>query len=210
MADLVDLIKGQLSDQLIGQLSNQIGGARREQTSVAAQGIVNTLIGALAQNAQSQTGVQNIRQAVQRDHDGSILDQLGDLFGGRTQVRPEQTRTLNGAGILKHILGNRQNGAIDMISRMSGLDQSKTGSLMTMLAPVVMGMIGRQTRQNKLDDNGLAGLLTNTVSRERANPGNPMIDVAARFLDSDGDGSAMDDIAGMGMRFLGNLLGGRR
>ena len=206
MDNLLELIKGQMGDGLIDQLTHQIGGgARREQTAVATDGIINTLIGALAKNVTSQDGARNLDHALQRDHDGSLLDNIGDFLQGN--VREEQRRTTNGAGILNHLLGNRQSGVVDMISRMSGLDQSKTGNLMTTLAPIVMGMLGKQKRQNNLDAGGIMNLLTNSVQRERRDPGNPLIDMATRFLDADGDGSALDDIAG---NLLGNLFGGRR
>lgn len=206
MNDLLDLLKAQMGPQMMDQLTHQIGGnVRREQTAVATDGILNTLIGALAKNASSTEGARNLDHALQRDHDGSLLDNIGDFFQGN--VREEQRRSANGAGILNHLLGNRQSGAIDMISRMSGLDQNKTGNLMMTLAPIVMQMLGRQKRQNNLDAGGITNLLTNSVQRERQNAGNPLIDMATRFLDADGDGSAIDDIAG---NLLGNLFGGRR
>lgn len=206
MDDLLEMIKSQMGPQIMDQLTHQIGGnVRREQTAVATDGILNTLIGALAKNAQSTEGARNLDHALQRDHDGSLLDNIGNFFQGN--VREEQRRAANGAGILNHLLGNRQSGAIDMISRMSGLDQNKTGNLMMTLAPIVMQMLGRQKRQNNLDAGGIMNLLTNSVQRERRNPGNPLIDMASRFLDADGDGSAIDDIAG---NLLGNLFGGRR
>ena len=206
MNDLLDLLKAQMGPQMMDQLTHQIGGnVRREQTAVATDGILNTLIGALAKNASSTEGARNLDHALQRDHDGSLLDNIGDFFQGN--VREAQRRSANGAGILNHLLGNRQSGAIDMISRMSGLDQNKTGNLMMTLAPIVMQMLGRQKRQNNLDAGGITNLLTNSVQRERQNAGNPLIDMATRFLDADGDGSAIDDIAG---NLLGNLFGGRQ
>ena len=206
MNDLLDLLKAQMGPQMMDQLTHQIGGnVRREQTAVATDGILNTLIGALAKNASSTEGARNLDHALQRDHDGSLLDNIGDFFQGN--VREAQRRSANGAGILNHLLGNRQSGAIDMISRMSGLDQNKTGNLMMTLAPIVMQMLGRQKRQNNLDAGGIMNLLTNSVQRERQNAGNPLIDMATRFLDADGDGSAIDDIAG---NLLGNLFGGRQ
>jgi hypothetical protein len=209
MGNLLDLLQGQLDDNLIGQLTNTIGGADKKQTTQAAQGIVSTLVGALAKNASTPEGANGLLSALDRDHDGSILNDLTGLLGGNKAPTPEQERTLNGQGILKHLLGDRQNGAVDMISKMSGLDQSKTGNLMSMLAPVVMGMLGRETKSQGLDVGGLVNMLSGTVNSQRQS-GNPLMDMATRFLDKDGDGSALDDVAGMVGKGLLRRLFGRK
>ncbi len=168
---------------------------------------MSTLVSALAKNAASPEGVSGLANALDRDHDGSILDNLTGLLGGKEKPRPEQERALNGTGIVKHLLGDRQNGAVDMISKMSGLDSGKTGNLMSMLAPVVMGMLGKQKREQGLDLGGLSGLLSGTVTQQKSS-GNPLMDMATSFLDKDGDGSALDDVAGMvGKGLLGKLFG---
>lgn len=208
MTNLLDLLQGQLSDGLIEQLSATID-ADPKQTATAAQGIMSTLVSGLAKNASTPEGASSLASALDRDHDGSILNNLMGMFSGNMQAQPEQPRALNGVGILNHILGDRQGGVIDMISKMSGLDSSKTGNLMAMLAPVVMGMLGRQKQQQGLDISSLAGLLSGTVTQQRKS-GNPLMDLANRFLDKDGDGSAVDDIAGMvGKGLLGKLFGGK-
>ena len=207
MSNLLDLLQGQLSDNLVGQLSNQLGGADRQQTATAAQGVMSTLVSALAKNAMDPQKAPGLANALDTDHDGGILENLSGLLGGN--VPPQQARAANGAGIIKHLLGPQQSGAVDMISKMSGLDSGKTGNLMTMLAPVVMGMLGQQKKQQGLDIGGIAGLLSNTVNTQRTS-GNPLMDMATRFLDKDGDGSALDDVAGMvGKGLLGKLFGGK-
>ena len=204
MANLLEQLQGHLSGDLVSQLSRQLGGAGQEQTALAANGIVSALVNQLAKNASTPEGASNLSNALDRDHDGSVLDDLMGMIGGGA-TRDEQNKTLNGAGIIKHVLGDRQNSAIEMISRMSGLDQNKTGNLMTMLAPVVMGLIGRQKREQGLDAGGLTNLLTGEMNQHRQSD-NPAMNLITQFLDSDKDGSITDDVANIGMRFLGNLL----
>lgn len=200
----MNLLQGSLSEGMIDQLSQQIGGADKQKTAAAASGIVNTLMGALAKNAESTEGAQSLNNALERDHDGSILNDVIGMLSGQQSQNPSM---LNGSGILKHVLGNKQGGAVQMISQLSGLDSDKTGSLMTMLAPVVMGALGKTKREQGLDMAGIASLLSGTVSAERANTNNPAIDMAMKFLDSDGDGSVVDDVASIGMKMLGGLFG---
>lgn len=201
--NLLEMLQGQLSEGMIDQLSQQLGGASKEQTATAASGVMSTLVSALAKNASSEQGANALAGALDNDHDGSILnDVMGLLGGGASQT---QSRATNGAGILKHILGEKQGGAVSMISKMSGLDSGNTGNLMTMLAPMVMGMLGQQKKQQGLDVGGIASLLTGTVTQQKQND-NPLMNMATQFLDQDGDGSIVDDVAGMGMKILGNFF----
>lgn len=210
--DVMDLLQGQLSGGMIEQLSQSLGGAEKEKTAKAASGITSVLMSALAKNANSSEGASSLANALDRDHDGSILnDVMGMVTGANRNAGSggiDLNRMLNGAGILNHVLGNKQSGAIDMISKMSGLDSNKTGSLMTMLAPVIMGALGKAKRENNLDSSGLSSLLTGTVNKH--SDSNPMLSLATRFLDADGDGSILDDLAGMGMKMLGGLFGRKK
>ena len=197
--DLIDLLQSQLSGNVIDQLSNQIG-EEKEKTEVATSGIISMLTTALAKNAASPDGASALANALDTDHDGSILDNIGDLLGGNMT----NNRAANGAGILRHVLGGKQGNAIDMISKMSGLNSAKTGNLMTMLAPIVLGMLGKQKKANNMDQSGLSDMLSrsvNSASSKRQEMG-----LLGKLLDRDGDGSVMDDIAGLGMKTLGNLF----
>lgn len=200
--DLIDLLQSQLSGNVLDQLSNQIGG-QKEETEVATSGIISMLTAALAKNAASPDGASALANALDTDHDGSILDNIGDLLGGNMN----NNRAANGAGILKHVLGGNQGNAIDAISKMSGLSGDKTGNLMTMLAPIVLGMLGKQKRQNNMDQSGLSDMLSRSV--KSATNQRQEMGLLGKLLDRDGDGSVMDDIAGMGMKTLGNLFRNR-
>jgi hypothetical protein len=79
---------------------------------------------------------------------------------------------------------------------VTGLDAAKAGTLLTMLAPLVMGALGRTKRENGLDAGGLATVLTGEQEHlKQSAPG--VMGALGRFLDSDGDGSVMDDVSGM-------------
>ncbi len=201
--DLSNLIQSQLTDGLIDQLSSQLGGADRAQTTAAATGVLSTLMGAMARNASTPDGAAALNNALEQDHDGGILDDVMGMLGGQSNAN---SRTTNGAGILNHILGDRQSGAVDMISKMSGLNGGDTGNLMSMLAPVVMGMLGKAKRQNNLDAGGVSDLLSGFAKKEQAS--NPVMGLITGFLDADGDGSIIDDVAGMlGKSLLGGMFG---
>lgn len=201
--DLNSLIQSQLSEGLIDQLAGQLGGADRQKTATAATGVLSTLLGAMARNASTPDGAAALNNALEKDHDGGILEDVMGMVTG--QNSSANSRTVNGAGILKHVLGNRQGGATDLISKMSGLESSQTGNLMSMLAPMVMGMLGKAKKEQGLDAGGISDLLTGFAKKEQSQ--NPAMSVITGFLDADGDGSIIDDVAGMlGKGLLGGLF----
>ena len=199
--DLTELLKGNIPQDLIGTLSQQMG-TEPQQTQTAAQNIFTTLLGGLAKNASTEEGPQGILGALDRDHDGSVLNDLGGLLTGAMG----SSQATNGAGILGHILGGKQQGAVDMVSQTSGIDANSAMSMMIKLAPILMGVLGKAKQDNGLDAGGLSGLLSGVMGNQQAQEQNPLVAIATRFIDQDGDGDIMDDLSGMGMNILGGML----
>jgi len=197
--DLRDLFQGQLNDLLVDQMANQFGIQDRNQAENAVEGGFTTLLNAIARNVASPSGASGLAGALDRDHDGSIIDDIAGFLSGSRQ--PENTSMLNGAGILKHLLGGSQNQVVDMLGKATGLHKSQAGQMLMSLAPVVMGMLGRQKRVNNLNESSLADLITRgTQNFNRQSPTNTSI--ITKILDRDGDGSAMDEIMSMGAKAL--------
>lgn len=209
--NITDLLQSQLSSGVLETLSKQIGGADTQKTQAATSGIMNILLGAMAKNASTPTGASALSNALDRDHDGSILDDVMGMFTG--QAKPANAKAVNGEGILGHILGGRQDSAADTVSKMSGLDKSQVGSLMVSLAPMIMGALGKAKKENNLDASGLAGMLGGVLGGMKSGKTaqqDPKMAMLTAFLDKDGDGSIVDDVAGMGMSFLGRLFGRKK
>lgn len=197
--DLRDLFQGQLNDLLVDQMANQFGIQDRNQAENAVEGGFTTLLNAISKNVATPSGASGLAGALDRDHDGSIIDDIAGFLGGSRQ--PENTSMLNGAGILKHLLGGSQNQVVEMLGKATGLHKSQAGQMLMSLAPVVMGMLGRQKRVNNLNENSLADLITRgTQNFNRQSPTNTSI--ITKILDRDGDGSAMDEIMSMGAKAL--------
>jgi hypothetical protein len=169
MADLTDTLE-QLLDGQAGQIGARIG-ADEAHTRQAMHVAIPALMAALGQEA--ERGESGLQQAIERDHDGAILDQLTDYLGGTAQLDP---RTTNGAGILDHVLGDRQPEMARALSAKSGLDLGSIMQLLPLLAPILMGMLGKKGRGGgtggfSLDD--LGGILGK--EREAARSKDPNI-----------------------------------
>jgi hypothetical protein len=199
MSSTLSSLLEQLTGDSLGPLSRQLG-ADRASTQAALGTALPLLFQGLARNASQPDGAASLHGALERDHDGSVLDDLSGFLG-----RPD---TDDGNGILGHILGDRRSAVEHGVSSSSGLDISKVTQLMAMLAPLVMGAIGRQQRTGQLDQGGLTDWLGS--EQRQAAEAAPELGGLAQLLDADNDGSIADDLAGLGKGLLGSLLGGRR
>lgn len=181
----------------LGAISQTIG-ADESTTSTAIQAALPMLIGAMARNTQSEDGASALAGALDRDHDGSVLDDIaGFVMGGGAQQS-------NGAGILGHIFGGKQPAVEQGISQASGVDMSTIAKLLPLLAPIVMGYLGRQKQQQGMDAGALAGALEQQ-QQQLEQQQSPLMGMLSAVLDSNRDGSMMDDA----IRLAGGFLGRR-
>jgi len=200
MSNLINEVRRHLTDDVIIQLSRQIGAQDANQVKRATQGITEMLLDAISRNAQSQERGGGLFGALKDDHDGGILGDLMGVLGG--QKRMNNPKTTNGTGIINHLLGKRQLEAAQIISQMSGIDIFKSGVLMQLIAPVIMGVVGQTQRSNGLDLGGLAKVLMGGGQSQGAQGGSIAGGLLGKILDRDGDGSMMDDLLNMGMQIL--------
>jgi hypothetical protein len=198
--DLMHLLQSQIGSEVISKLAGQ-AGVNEDQTTAAMNGAFSALLNGLSKNIQQPEGAQNLLSALERDHDGSLLDNLSGFLGGEQVAAPASA--LNGVGILKHVLGGSQSGVIDMIAKMSGIDAGKSGQLLATLAPILLGALGKLRSNQEVGNQGLLDLITKT--NQAQNQESPAGGLFQRLLDRDGDGEIMDDIISMGAK---SLLGG--
>ncbi|MFM9903905.1 MAG: DUF937 domain-containing protein [Pyrinomonadaceae bacterium] len=210
MFSLQDLLGQEQGNQAVDQISQNVG-ADSSMVNTAIQMALPALISGLANNASTPEGAQNLNNALEQDHaGGGVLDNLGGLagmiFGGGQQAAPP--RQADAGGILGHILGSNQGAVAQDVSQKSGLGVGQVAQILMFLAPIVMGYLGRQKQQQGVGADGLGGLLGGLLGGgQQAQPqssGNAMIDMASSVLDSNHDGSAVDDIASMAFKYMTN------
>jgi hypothetical protein len=110
----------------------------------------------------------------------------------------------DGAGILNHLFGSQTSNVANAVSQSSGLDTNGSMKMLQMLAPVLMGMLGQQKKQNNLDAKGLGNLTSMLASNFGSEAGaSGIMDVVTNLLDANKDGNVMDDIMGIVGKFFG-------
>ncbi len=199
MSSILDSLTSQIGGTELGQLAN-ILGVNQHQTQSAVPAAVGALLGALGGNAARRDGADSLHRALGKDHDGSLLDNLGGFLGGG--------QTGIGEAILGHVLGGRQATVENELSKSTGLDSRSIAKLLTMLAPMVLAYLGKQQRQKGLDSGGLAELLGRERQQLRQQPP-ANLGILGALLDQDGDGDVKDDLAKAGVGILGKLFSRR-
>lgn len=188
------LFKQQMAGQVLEQITKQAGLGDQNQASSAAENVFSTLLGAVSKNAATEQGAASLNKALENDHDGGVMDDLMGLLGGNNN-----SRAANGSGILKHMLGGKQESIVQGLSKVNNMSPDATQSMMQSIAPMVMGMLGKAKSQQGFDAGSIASFLGQQQAPQQSN----QLSGLMSMLDQDGDGSIVDDVTDM----LGGFFG---
>jgi len=204
--DILELLQGQAGQQIIAGTSRETGQPE-DKTASVVQMALPLLMGAMKRNASDPRGAAGLLTALEDKHDGRILENLGAFFENGV----DSSQKDDGSGILGHVLGGAQDNVFSALSQKSGLDSGSVQQILQVLAPIVLGFLGKEKRQNDVNtEYGLQDLLGNLMSSNKRSQQKQQSMVEA-LLDGNGDGSVIDDLAGMvlgGSKKKGGLLGG--
>jgi hypothetical protein len=151
--NLVDLVKDQLTSQVLGSLGNLIG-TNESQTRSATAAAVPALLGGLSSLASTQNGASQLASAL-GGLDLGALGNLAGLLGGSNASRVAD----QGGSLLSSLFGTSASGK--MVETLAGFLGMKPGiarSLLAYLAPVVLGMVAKQFSGGRADAAGLQRL----------------------------------------------------
>ena len=192
MAGILDGVTQQLDGESLQKMSNALG-TDNATTSNAVNTALPLLVAALAKNSASPEGANALAGALDRDHDGSALNNVSSLLDGAQGGM--------GQKILGHILGGRQGNITQSLGASTGLDSGKAATLLAMLAPMVLAYLGRTKRERGLDAGGLGSVLGTERDGMAARGGS--LGGLMSMLDRENDGSVVDDVGGM----VGKMFG---
>ncbi len=171
-------------------------GAPPEATADAAQAALPALFSALSRNASSPDGAASLLGALDRDHDGSVLDDLvGALSGGAD----------SGGGLLGHVLGGRRGPLESELESATSLDPDQIGRLLAALAPLVMAALGRAQREHRMGSQELGYELGRVAKHAEESLGD-RYGILGSLVDGDGDGRVDAGLIEAGKSLLGRLL----
>ncbi|KFE97742.1 hypothetical protein IX39_18425 [Chryseobacterium formosense] len=194
---LIDLLTGNTGNQVAEQAENKFGISKNQIIALLAVA-TPLVISYLRNKSQDAKEAEALNNALDKDHDGSILNDTSQL----------ESRQNEGGSILSHIFGSEKNTVENQLSQNTGISIDKIGPILAMLAPVIMGYIGKEKQQNNVGAGGLGDLLggilggaQNQAQQQQSNPLNDILGSVLGGGQSQSSGNPLNDI-------LGSVLGG--
>jgi hypothetical protein len=151
--NLVSLVSQFLTPDMIGRIAAALG-LDRNKVEPAISGAVPALLAAFNGVATQPGGAQKLADAA-RQQTGTLGNFASMLAaGGQSSLLDK------GSQLLSSLVGGQdQNALIGAIAKFTGLGQGASGSLLGMLAPIVMGTIGKhQSAGHALNADGISNL----------------------------------------------------
>lgn len=194
---LIDLLTGNTGNQVAEQAENKFGISRNQVLALLAVA-APLIISYLRNKSQDANEAEALNNALDKDHDGSILDDTSQA----------ESRQSEGGSILNHIFGSEKQNVENNLSQNTGISIDKIGPILAMLAPVIMGYIGKEKQQSNVGAGGLGdllgGILGNASNQAQGQQSSPLNDILGSVLgggQAQSSGNPLNDI-------LGSVLGG--
>src|SRR5690554_5426790 len=195
--DLSELLNSSAGQSIINNVASQLG-LNQNEASTSVSTAMPAILAGMTKNAQSKEGAESLNRALNKKHDGSLLDNLSGMLQGHAGELQQ-----DGDGILGHVFGNRRSALEQGIAKQAGISSGKAGSLLATLAPIVMAYLGKEKRQANAGAGGLGDLLGGLLGGQQGKSGGGVLGMLGNALDKDGDGNPLNDL-------LGGFLGGRK
>jgi len=155
--NLLEMLNGQLGSSVMRQVGNYLGESESATTS-ALGAILPSILGSVISKGSSDSGAGALLDMINSgNHDGSIFDNLGGMLGGGDATSGLMK---TGDSLLGNLMGGGMLGSVlDLVTKSTGFGRKSSSSLMSMIAPMVMGMVGRYVKNKALDAVGLGKFL---------------------------------------------------
>ncbi len=150
--DILSMLTKQLNDPRALEELGKKAGARPDQAQQLAQNALPALLKTLQQNASTPEGAKSLNKALE-DHKDDKVDDIPSFL--------KNVDTNDGAKMLQHIFGSKNETVQKDLAKKAGMDTNQVSNLLTQLAPLVLGALGNQKKQQGGSDvmNLIGGVL---------------------------------------------------
>jgi len=161
--NLLKIVKDQVSDNFLNKASEVIGGSPAS-TQKAIGALIPSFMGSVVTKASTESGASDLLSMIKNGGYNSNA--------GSTEMNLMNNKTneilSKGENLVSKLMGNNADNLVSRISSFSNLTKGGTSKLLSMVAPMVMGAIGKQVSQNNLNANGLRDLIKDQSQYVRA------------------------------------------
>ncbi|MBD1430023.1 MULTISPECIES: DUF937 domain-containing protein [Sphingobacterium] len=157
--NITDLITGGIGSKAISLVAKTLNIDESKAKWVVAAA-VPLMIAALNYNSKkSKEKEEGINKALEK-HNGGIFDQIGNLFGNGPSEDDNK--------IVNHMFGSNTEVVKDNLAAKTGLSADKIGGALAILAPIVMGYLGKQ-KQQESSSGGIGDILGSVLGGGQSN-----------------------------------------
>jgi hypothetical protein len=151
------LVKSAISSSGVADQIGSAVGLEKSKTNSAIEAAIPVLLGGLMKKASTPSGATELSNFFKKqDAEPSILDNLGSLVSGGAS-----SKLLGmGSSLLPMLLGSSQASIVSVLMKLLGIGDKGVLGLLGSLAPIVMGVVGKQAKSAGGFD---PGVLTNLL-----------------------------------------------
>ena len=161
--DIQNIIQKYVSGLIAEKISKTMG-LSEAQVAALLEKILPLFTAALAKNAAaSDQGKQSLFAAIRDDHDGSVFNQLDDVV--------RDPKALKGDKILQHIFGAEEEVLETQVATDVGVSKEQSQQVFQMVAPLVMGALGKEQSDKKFGIDDMMGMLGNDQKKDLISQG---------------------------------------
>ena len=157
---LMDTVQRSLTPDVVRSASSLVGEPE-SATRQTLNGVVPTLLGGLTNLASSKEGASQMAGLIRDGGYGAAADNPRAFFSGGSATA---NMLDSGQHLLGAIFGSRSSSIADALGRSGGVSSSSAMKLMSLAAPLVMGVLSKRATAQGLNASGLA----NTLLSEKA------------------------------------------
>jgi OmpA-OmpF porin, OOP family len=157
---LLDAVKSQLTPDVIHNASSLVGESE-SSTRQTLNGAVPSVLSGLAGMVSTREGAGGLAGLIRDGGFGAAAENVRSLFGGGSA-----TNNMVGAGqqLLTKIFGNKTSAINDVLAKSGGVSSSSASKLLSLAAPLTLGILGKRAAAQGLDASGLASTILNEKS----------------------------------------------
>jgi len=160
-------------------------GANKEQVEKLINLGMPTMMKAMERNTKTENGAQSLYKALQ-DHQNDNVEEMAR--------NPDKVDKSDGEKILNHVFEDKNERVQTTLAKQTNLVQNQVTTVLSQLAPLVMGTLGQQQKELNVNVSNLSKLMGGAIEQS----GNSeVIKMAEQLLDADKDGSILDDVGRM-------------
>jgi hypothetical protein len=150
--NVLELAKGYLSSDVVGQISTMLG-EDQQQTQTAINGALPAVLGGLIHKSTEPGGSATVMDMVAQvttpnraageviTPEGGVISQLSSLFDGSSNQLSSFLSM--GSGMITSLFGERSDAIASSLATHSGIKQTSASSVMSVVGPVLLGVLGK-------------------------------------------------------------------